>query len=256
MDHALPDPADILRLYRLLHELCEMGQDAHLWRGHLFSALMPMLDADIGAAYVMKHPIDPMDIGPRMPLCMHFAGNEQWQSFVAQGDLTSNPITPAMMARMGTDFTCTRQELIDDETWYGSPFFREVATPAGWDQMLNAQVAIVPPGYVNGLGFMRAPGKAAFGEREIGIVHFVHGELARLWRRPDPLDVHSLPTRQREVLDGIRRGEPRKTIAEKMGVAGNTVHSYEKALFERAGVSSRGELLASLSGVIRPNLLP
>ena len=256
MSYALPEPANLLRLYRLLHELCEMGDDAYGWRGHFFSVVLPMIDADGGAAYVMKHPIDPSDIVPRTPLLMHFSSHESWQAHVEQGDLTDQPHTPAMMARMGTDFTCMRHELVDDETWYSSPFYKNVALPAGWDQMLNTQVAIMPPGYVNGFGFLRAPGKPAFTQREVNIVHFVHTELARQWRRADPLDVHLLPTRQRETLDRIRRGESRKTIAENMSVSVNTVHSYEKALFERAAVSSRGELLASLSSVIRPNLLP
>jgi DNA-binding NarL/FixJ family response regulator len=58
------------------------------------------------------------------------------------------------------------------------------------------------------------------------------------------------------VLEGIRRGESRKTIAEKMGVSDHTVHSYEKALFERAKVSSRLELQAMLNKLVRPVLMP
>src|SRR5579871_3078630 len=101
----LPEAPDIVRLTRLLHELCEMGDDAYAWRSRLFSVLLSMLDADKGACYVMKHPIDPTDIGPRMPMSMYFAVNGTFVKYVEQGDLTSNPITPAMMARMGTDFT-------------------------------------------------------------------------------------------------------------------------------------------------------
>jgi DNA-binding CsgD family transcriptional regulator len=160
------------------------------------------------------------------------------------------------MARIGTDFTATRQELVDDEAWNASPFPAAVAHPSGWDQMMVSQAFLSPPGFVNGLDFLRAVGKPPFTQREVNILHHAHCELARLWRRPDPLGVHTLPPRQREVLDGIKRGESRKQIAGKMGVADNTVHSYEKLLFDRAGVSSRGELLAAMSAVIRPNLLP
>jgi DNA-binding NarL/FixJ family response regulator len=109
---------------------------------------------------------------------------------------------------------------------------------------------------VNGLDFMRAVGKPPFTQREANLLHHAHGELARLWRRPDPLAIHLLPDRQREVLDKIRAGKSRKAIAVEMDVSDHTIHSYEKALFDRAGVGSRGELLASLSRVIRPNLLP
>jgi DNA-binding NarL/FixJ family response regulator len=41
-----------------------------------------------------------------------------------------------------------------------------------------------------------------------------------------------------------------------MRVSESTVHTYEKALFDRAGVTSRGELNAAMSVIVRPNLLP
>jgi DNA-binding CsgD family transcriptional regulator len=250
------DPAHIQQIYRLIHELCEMGNDAYGWRGRLYSVIMPMIDAHVGAAYVMRFPVDDSDIWPRMPLAMHVSATENWQKFVEKGDLTAHPANKGVMARIGTDFTCPRQELVDDQTWNASSFRAAVANPAGWDQLLISQTMLSPPGYVNGIDFMRAVGKPPFTQREVSIVHFLHAELARLWRRSDPLRVHELPDRQREVLDGIRRGESRKTIAEKMAVSEHTVHSYEKALFERASVTSRGELRAKLAGVIRPNLLP
>jgi DNA-binding CsgD family transcriptional regulator len=200
--------------------------------------------------------VDDSNIWPRMPLAMHFSETELWRDFVEQGDLRSHPCNDGIMARLGTDFTCTRQELVDDEAWNASPFRAAVANPAGWDQTMFSQTMLSPPGFINGLDFMRAVGKPPFTQREVNLMHHAHGELARLWRKPDPLGVHTLPTRQREVLDGMRRGESRKTMAERMGVSDHTVHTYEKALFERAGVASRGELLASLASVIRPNLLP
>lgn len=256
MPYSLPDAADVFRIHRLIHELCEMGVDAYLWRTRFFSVILPMLDAQVGAAYVMKYPVDPSDIWPRMPLAMHYAESEIWRSFVQEGDLTSHPCNDGIMRRLGTDFTCTRQELVDDKTWDHSPFRATVANPSGWDQTMISQTTLTPPGYINGLDLMRAVGKPSFTQREVNLMHHAHGELARLWRRPDPLGVHTLPPRQREVLDGIRRGETRKGMAERMGVSEHTVHSYEKALFERAAVTSRGELIASLATVIRPNLLP
>jgi DNA-binding CsgD family transcriptional regulator len=233
-----------------------MGKDAYAWRGHFYSVVMPMIDAQVGAAYVMKYPVDDSNIWPRMPLAMHIAATDSWQQFVQQGDLTSHPCNSGIMARLGTDFTCTRQDLVDDETWNASPFRQNVAIPAGWEQTLMSQTMISPPGYINGLDFMRATGKPPFGTREVNILHFIHGELARLWRRPDPLNVHIIPDREREVLDRIRRGGSRKAIAQEMNISDHTVHYYEKSLFERARVSGRGELLAAMSEVIRPNLLP
>ena len=256
MNVQLLTPTDVQQIYRLIHELCEMGNDAYGWRGHLYSVVMPMIDAHVGAAYVMRYPVDDSDIWPRMPLAMHVGASENWQKFVEQGDLTAHPANNGVMARIGTDFTCPRQELVDDQTWNASPFRATVANPAGWDQTLISQTMLSPPGYVNGLDFMRATGKPPFTPREVNIVHYLHAELARLWRRPDPLGIHELPDRQREVLDGIRRGESRKAIAEKMAVSEHTVHTYEKAVFARAEVNSRGELLAWLAKRVQTYLLP
>ena len=41
-----------------------------------------------------------------------------------------------------------------------------------------------------------------------------------------------------------------------MAVSEHTVHTYEKAVFARAEVNSRGELLARLAKRVQPNLLP
>jgi DNA-binding NarL/FixJ family response regulator len=109
---------------------------------------------------------------------------------------------------------------------------------------------------MDGLSVCRRNGEPLFGRREVALVQFLHQELGRPWNRPNPVGVHTLPARQREVLYGIQRDEGRKVIAESLGLSEHTVHIYEKTLFERSGVASRGELLAKLAGVIRPNLLP
>jgi DNA-binding CsgD family transcriptional regulator len=57
------------------------------------------------------------------------------------------------------------------------------------------------------------------------------------------------------VLTAIRQGDTRKAIAQKMGISTHTVHTYEKSLFEKAGVKTRGELLATATRLLRPNLL-
>jgi DNA-binding NarL/FixJ family response regulator len=131
-----------------------------------------------------------------------------------------------------------------------------VLVPAQFDDAIYSQVGVKVPGVVDGLSVCRRPGRPKFSRREVALVRCVHQELARLWARADPVGTHTLPPRQREVLEGIRRGESRKTIAQKMGVSSHTVHTYERTLLRHAGVASRRELLARLSEVIRPNLLP
>ena len=129
-------------------------------------------------------------------------------------------------------------------------------TPSNWDHPIYSQVGIVRPGVVDGIGIARRLGGEPYGPEDVALLRLIHQELARLWRKHDPLDSHTLPPRQREVLEGIRHGKTRKAIASEMGVSDHTVHSYEKVLFDRARVKSRHELQAMLSKLVRPVLMP
>ena len=252
----LPKSDHILQLYRLIHELCEIGADTYAWRERLLIEMEQLVQAHISVSYVMRFSLDPNDIGPKTIVYLERGTNDAWRKYLAAGDLSSDPVTPHIMSRFGTAFTVLRSEFVDDATWYASDYYRDVMVPSGMSDIIYSQVGVNDPKVVDGISFARATGQPRFTSAEVALVRFVHQELARLWNRNDPVGTHVLPTRQREVLDGIRRGENRKSIAENMSVSEHTVHTYEKVLFERANVGSRGELLASLSGVIRPNLLP
>lgn len=252
---SLPSAEDLVWIYQLIHELCEIGDDSRVWRHRFLEELRLRFDAACVATYVMKVTLDPSDIGPRTPIYMDLGATDAWRKFLVQGDVTADPVTPAIMSRFGSDFTFARQEGVEDAVWYASDHFPKVFQINGWDQTCYSQRAITPPGLVDGIGLVRQIGKPAFSSEEIEVLRYLHDELARLWRRPDPLDIHSLPPRQREVLTAIRRGDTRKGIARKMGISVHTVHSYEKSLFDKAGVKSRGELLASVTKLLQPSLL-
>ena len=215
-----------------------------------------MAEAQISVSYLMRLSLDPNDIGPKTLVYLERGLNEVWKQYMAKGDVTRDPVTPHIMQRFGTNFTARRVEFVDDATWYASDYFNQVLVPSDMGDIIYSQVAVTDPSVVDGLSLARRIGGRDFTAREVALVRFLHQELARLWNREDPVGTHVLPARQREVLDGIRRGESRKAIAERMNLSEHTVHTYEKALFERAGVKSRGELIAGLAKVLRPNLLP
>jgi DNA-binding CsgD family transcriptional regulator len=255
-DISLLRSEDVVIVYRLIEQLCERGNDARLWREHLLGELRRIFSAHIAMSYLMSFSLDPANIAPKTLINLEQGGNPFWLDFVARGDFTANPISPFIMERFGTDFTCAREEWVDDQTWRASPFYENVVKPSNWEHMINSQVGIIRPGVVDGIGICRRIGDPPYTPKDVAMLRLIHQELARLWRKHDPLDAHTLPPRQREVLEGIRRGESRKTIADKMGVSDHTVHSYEKALFDRAKVTSRMELLAMLSKLVRPVLMP
>jgi DNA-binding CsgD family transcriptional regulator len=65
---------------------------------------------------------------------------------------------------------------------------------------------------------------------------------------PILIEAFSLTAREREVLSAITRGGTTAEIAAELYLSPHTVRDYVKAVFEKCGVSSRGELVARLFG--------
>ncbi len=63
---------------------------------------------------------------------------------------------------------------------------------------------------------------------------------------PIIIDAYSLTPREREVLGAIARGASTAEIASELFLSHHTVRDYVKTVFEKLGVSSRGELVARL----------
>ena len=255
-DIALLTPENVVTVYRLLEQLCERGEDPRGWREFFVAQLQQLFDAELILSYAMAFALDAGNIAPKMLVYVDRGGNAVWKNYIARGSFLADPVTPFIMERFGTDFTCPRDEWVDEKTWRGSEFFKTVVAPSNWDYAIYSQVGIIRPGVVDGIGVARKLGGKPYLAADVAMLRLIHQELARLWRKHDPLDINNLPPRQREVLHGIRRGESRKVIAQTMGVSEHTVHSYEKALFERGRATSRQELQATLAKLVRPALMP
>lgn len=65
---------------------------------------------------------------------------------------------------------------------------------------------------------------------------------------PIIIETYSLTPRERDVLGAIARGATTSEIAAELFLSPHTVRDYVKAVFEKVGVSSRGELVARLFG--------
>lgn len=245
--------ADELRqIFRLTHELCELGNDPVQWNMHLLQSLGRLIDAPYGLAAVLPLQFNPSSY--QCTLTVHHCLDDVWIEYIDTADCSDNPETPGVMQRYGTDWTCTRRDLVDDATWYQSPFYERISQAAGTDDHILSQVCVQSQGQIHHLAAMRAPGAPYFNQREVAIVRSLHAELAHLWQKPESVEIDSLPKRLLETVAGMRRGSSRKTIANELGISAHTVHTYERQLFERFKVTSRGELLARLARAIRPTL--
>ncbi len=65
---------------------------------------------------------------------------------------------------------------------------------------------------------------------------------------PIIIEAYSLTPRERDVLAAIARGGSTGEIAGELFLSQHTVRDYVKSVFEKVGVSSRGELVARLFG--------
>lgn len=65
---------------------------------------------------------------------------------------------------------------------------------------------------------------------------------------PIIIEAYSLTGREREVLGSIARGGSTSEIAAELFLSPHTVRDYVKTVFDKVGVSSRGELVARLFG--------
>jgi len=77
---------------------------------------------------------------------------------------------------------------------------------------------------------------------------------------PIVVEAYGLTPREREVVRGIARGLSTPDIAAELFLSSHTVRDYIKSVFEKVGVSSRGELTAKLfaehySGALHASLV-
>ena len=63
---------------------------------------------------------------------------------------------------------------------------------------------------------------------------------------PIVIEAYGLSSRERDVVRGIARGSSTPEIAAELFLSAHTVRDYIKSVFEKVGVSSRGELVAKL----------
>lgn len=116
---------------------------------------------------------------------------------------------------------------------------------------LAEHVSHVPDDTVGGVrGFVlhRGLGERRFGLRERNLLSLFHQELfvlfkeGRLTRRDRP--EMDLTPRQRQVVELLLAGISEKQVAHELQISRHTVNDHIKAIYQRLGVNSRGELMA------------
>ena len=245
--------SDVRRMFRLVMEVRELGADPGQWRPHLCRRLRLLLNAQ-----------------------MVVSAEVHFRKTKSPGVLRVSDIGWGADADGNVVTIHTERDDENPETYWlatgvrpASPDDADGGASAGdWGQadelipvkprrllhggrtFILSQYPLPHAGAVDQLGLHRAFGDPPFTAADHRLVHLFHVELGRLWSRDairrasDP--TADLPPRLSQTLAELMAGSSEKQIAVKLELSPHTVHNYVKALHQRFGVSSRGELLAKV----------
>jgi DNA-binding CsgD family transcriptional regulator len=143
---------------------------------------------------------------------------------------------------------CSRDQAVDDLTWFGSTFFNETLRACELKDMLVSFFDMPGRERQSLISVLRPLGARPFGRRERLIIRLFHTELGRhfgasLATLGDP-DLAGLTPRLRDTLRCLLEGDSEKQAASRLGLSTQTVHQYVQALYRHFRVSSRSELMA------------
>lgn len=252
--------SDLRAVFRLVHEACELGDDAMAWRFHVLDGLDPLIGMTMGLIFVGRLPCDPANM--TMPV---FAGKQidpHWTQYASSGDVRPDPCTTWIVPRLSRGFSGIRQIMCTERTWYGSDYFNLILRPSRLDHYLMSVIALPEKGVYSTIGLTGGLRDRPFNGRDVKLLQILHEELARLWQSPSlhqpPEWRKALSPRLTQVLDGLLRGLSEKQIALELSLRRATVHNHISRLHRLLEVSSLGELLAKARppAEFRPRLLP
>ena len=97
------------------------------------------------------------------------------------------------------------------------------------------------------IAIYRRPDQPPYSERELRLAHIILSEVPWLHEQGWPEDrgatVPRLALRQRQVLNLLLQGFPRKQIADSLDLSIHTVGDYIKDVYRHFGVRSQAELM-------------
>ena len=235
--------SEVRQVFRLVGEVREIGADPDRWRPHMIRRLRQLLSAHVVVSSEIHFRTTPapgvlrvVDIGWGCDDDEH-----TWQIRTEQEEqpqdywLAAGVVPP----RRGDAPPDPQGELVP---------IKPTRPVYGGTCFILSQYPLPHASAVDQLGIHRAWGDEPFTPAQHRLARLFHLELGRLWkqdalkRAQDPSS--HLPPRLAQTLDELLAGSSEKQIAFRLDLSRHTIHNYVKALHQRFGVSSRGELLA------------
>jgi DNA-binding CsgD family transcriptional regulator len=228
-------------------------QDARQLRLQLGARLLDLLEADYFASYVWTRTEGDTD---GVFLNMDESNLAAYQRHFQHCD----PITPRFrMCRRATHL----DQIISREDFLRTEFYNDFLARDGLHQGMNFH-AYAATGHLGDLRIWRGAGKETFQQRDLEMLNAIGTAFGqalanmrtneRKQREADPrlrlaawATRHRLTGREQDVLCLVSEGKRDREIASDLNISVTTVRSHLKAVFQKSGVTSRAELLASLN---------
>ncbi len=228
----------LARGLRFVGELRDLPCGSVAQRRHFLSGLSEIVGAQVGVSTQLS-----LRLGTPLMSQSQSIGWEDPQheelffKFLAMQDALPEPTLPALARIQEPLYVRLRQELVDDQAWYGSAHVQELRKASSIDHCVYG--ALRSGDGALAFSMNRHWGDKPFRERDSRLIEILFREAA-----PVLVETTPLPPRQRAVLEGLCRGLSEKQIAAELELSPHTIHGHVKELHRRYGAQSRGELLA------------
>lgn len=236
-------------LLRLHGEALEFATDKQSQVRHVMTSLAKLVRADVaGELEIAPKPggfelMRSVDVG--------WSNSENLavlQRFYREKGFGANPFANRMISVAATQpcRTALRSDLVADEEWYSSEFYRQVYEPLGLNDSIYS-VRIEGRGKLSALGLSRQFGSLEFSTEERSLVELFHTTLLPVLSRSERTNseaIERLTAREFEVYDLLISGAADKDIAGRLEISRNTASQHVSTVLRKLGFASRIELLS------------
>lgn len=242
--------SDVRGMVRLLGEVAARDGGRAGKRRLLIAGLARLIDADMWLLLLHQE-----EAGRAQPISL-LLDKGGWESDGQCMKFTEGMVSPAaapvhiaMSNGAEVHTTVRREEVFPAHRWRDSDLAGKYMTLAGVGDFLCSRYPLAANGYSEWT-FLRRLGKPAFAARDACVTHVITAEIE--WLHQIGLDasvndrMNGLSIRQQQVLVQLMAGDSIKQIARKLSLSPHTVNDHLKQIYQRFGVSGRGELMAQL----------
>lgn len=247
---------DVRRVFRIVAECRERGDDWRSWRECLLTRAVELLGARVGLSDEV--PVVPWEEYPGPPRVQYgWDSEEEAQRCHEYWAESGSELTLRASLALGPLATFTREPFIDDDEWYSLPEVQEVLQTSNVDApILSRRLCGELPGWGDGLVIFYPWGGRQPDERDRQVLSLLHDEIAALIGgplaargEPAPSD---LSPRKQQVLECMLMGATDQHIADALGLSRPTASEHAGAILRHFEVKTRAELLASFLQRHRP----